>query len=183
MKYQQLTMMQRYQIFLLLKHGMSHRQIAQSLNVAPSTISPEIERNRCDTGHYCPDNAHNFAHRRRHLARKRQKPEYLKLMIETLLALDWSPEQIAGFLCLFRKSVNQLIMNGFISMLLKTSRAAAHCTCTYVTVLSVTERGCTSNAVAPLADAQSISDQTSLRLNSAVATGNRIPSSVGTEQE
>jgi IS30 family transposase len=68
-QYSQLTEGQRYQISALLKAGTSQQAIAEILEVSPSTISRELERNTGKRG-YRPKQAHIKAERRRQLASK-----------------------------------------------------------------------------------------------------------------
>lgn len=97
MSYTQLTQGQRYQIKAQLEIGCPQVEIAQALGVAKSTISRELRRNRGQRG-YRPKQAHEKA-----LERRKQKvgttilPETWQL-IEEKLQLDWSPEQISGWL-------------------------------------------------------------------------------------
>ncbi len=91
--YVQLTQLQRYQIYALLKMGHLQSDIARSLGVHKSTISRELRRNRGKRG-YRPKQAQQFANERQNKAKARIKPEDWKL-VESLIALDWSPEQIS----------------------------------------------------------------------------------------
>jgi len=94
--YTRLTEDERYQIYEDIVNGLSHRQIAKSLNRHHSTISRELSRNRGLRG-YRPRQADQ-------LARQRQlsKPKYIKLTcdVQTLMTQhikqDWSPEQVQG---------------------------------------------------------------------------------------
>lgn len=97
MIYTQLTQGQRYQIKALLDIGCKQTEIADQLGVAKSTISREVCRNRGQRG-YRPKQAHEKAIERR---RKKVKAHILMetwQMIEAKLKLDWSPEQISGWL-------------------------------------------------------------------------------------
>jgi len=91
--YSQLTQIQRYQIYALLKMGHLQSDIARSLGVHKSTISRELRRNRGKRG-YRPKQAQQFANERQNKAKARIKLEDWKL-VESLIALDWSPEQIS----------------------------------------------------------------------------------------
>lgn len=102
--YTHLTIGERYQIFILLKAGFSHKAIAQQLNRHRSTIYRELARNLVldfRITEYSPSRAHNQANYRRRI-----KPHF-KISAETwrevILALQqrWSPEQI----CYRRKLV------------------------------------------------------------------------------
>lgn len=97
MSYTQLTHEQRYQIYSLLKAGLSQTEIAKNIGVHKSTISREIRRNRGLRG-YRPKQANNLAISR--LARK-SKPKITQeawQRVEVLLKEEWSPEQISHWL-------------------------------------------------------------------------------------
>lgn len=96
--YKQLNQIQRYQIEILKKAGNNQKEIAILLDVAPSTIGRELKRNKGKKG-YRPKQAQIKAETRR-----RQAPQTLKMtpalivLIEAMILLDWSPEQISGAL-------------------------------------------------------------------------------------
>lgn len=94
--YTQLTQVQRYQIYALLKMGHSQTEIATCLGVDKSTISRELRRNRGQRG-YRPKQAHRLAVSRRKRGQHRIPMETWAL-ITAKIRLDWSPEQIAGWL-------------------------------------------------------------------------------------
>ena len=96
-RYSQLTREQRYQIFVLKKAGHSQIMVAGLLGVHKSTISRELKRNRGQRG-YRPKQAHQFA-QQRHQDKPRSKimPDTWTT-VERLLRLQWSPEQISGWL-------------------------------------------------------------------------------------
>ncbi len=95
--YTQLTQEQRYQIYALKKAGHSLSRIASLLGVHKSTISRETKRNSGQRG-YRPKQAHLLAEQRRlRKSRSRITLETWQL-IETKLRLEWSPEQITGWL-------------------------------------------------------------------------------------
>jgi IS30 family transposase len=96
MEYAQLTQEQRYQISSLLKMGHSQTEIANCIGVHKSTISRELKRNRGQRG-YRPKQAHRKAQERR-AANSVCLQETAWAMVEKKLRLDWSPEQIAGWL-------------------------------------------------------------------------------------
>jgi IS30 family transposase len=90
---------ERSQIYALKSIGCTQKQIASQLNRSRSTISREISRNSGDRG-YRPKQAQKKADDRRHLASsepKKMNDELLAVIREKLL-LDWSPEQISGWL-------------------------------------------------------------------------------------
>ncbi len=94
----QLTLAQRYNISGYLQAGTSKHRIAFLINVHHSTVFREIQRNSIN-GKYNPEAAHRKSKDRRQNARKfnniSQESWHL---VEKLLNLDFSPEQISGFL-------------------------------------------------------------------------------------
>jgi IS30 family transposase len=96
MSYTQLTHEQRYQIYALLKIGHNQTEIAKVIGSHKSTISRELLRN-CGQRGYRPKQAHFLAIGRRTRRRARLGQDTWK-MIEDKLRLDWSPEQISGWL-------------------------------------------------------------------------------------
>jgi len=96
MSYNQLTQEQRYQIYALLKIGHNQTEIAAVIGTHKSTVSRELRRNKGLRG-YRAKQAHNKALSRRNHSRKRILPETWAL-IETKLRLEWSPEQVSGWL-------------------------------------------------------------------------------------
>jgi len=91
--YKQLTYNQRYHIYTFLKVGFCQTEIAKAIGIHKSTISRELKRNRGKRG-YRPIQAQRFTQERQNKAKTRIKPEDWKL-IEDLIVLDWSPEQIS----------------------------------------------------------------------------------------
>ena len=94
--YTQLTQEQRYQIYALMKMGHPRTQIANCIGVDKSTISRELSRNRGQRG-YRPKQAHSLAMSRRRKGQCRIQSEIWAL-IEAKIRLDWSPEQVSGWL-------------------------------------------------------------------------------------
>ncbi|MDY0341432.1 MAG: IS30 family transposase [Coriobacteriia bacterium] len=99
MKYRQITSGERYAISALRRRGLSARAIAAELGRAHTTISREIARNSCADGAYRPFKAshHTRGCRSRSRRNARIGPETWEV-VERYLRLDWSPEQVAGFL-------------------------------------------------------------------------------------
>ena len=93
--YQQITLLERYQISAFLQIGRFQTDIADTLNRSKSTISREINRNSFE-GSYDPCVAHVIAMTRRKSAEKatKQNPEVLQT-IRKWLRLGWSPESIS----------------------------------------------------------------------------------------
>jgi len=94
--YKQLTQEQRYQIYALKKMGHYQTEIAKCIGVGKSTISRELKRNHGQRG-YRPKQAHSLAISRRKQGQRRIQSVTWAL-IEAKIRLDWSPEQISGWL-------------------------------------------------------------------------------------
>ncbi len=96
--YKQLTEIQRYQVGALKKAGQRQNAIAAIIGVSAPTLSRELKRNTGKRG-YRPKQANIKAHNRRQQAAKAIKmtPEVVAL-IEGHIRLDWSPEQVSGWL-------------------------------------------------------------------------------------
>jgi transposase, IS30 family len=97
MSYTQIAREQRYQIKVLLNTGHNRTEIAQAIGVNKSTISRELVRNRGQRG-YRPGQADQLAKERSLKKVRRQISEQTWLLVEGKLRLDWSPEQISGWL-------------------------------------------------------------------------------------
>ena len=97
MSYRQLTQEQRYQIYVLKKTGQTQTEIAQCLGVHKSTISRELKRNRGQRG-YRPKQAHQKTMQRRKEKVGHRIRDEDWMLIEEKIRLDWSPEQISGWL-------------------------------------------------------------------------------------
>ena len=94
--YKQLTQIQRYQIYALKRMDHNQIEIASVIGVHKSTISRELHRN-CGQRGYRPKQAHRLAVNRQKKSICSILPETWKL-IEAKTRLDWSPEQISGWL-------------------------------------------------------------------------------------
>ena len=96
--YQQLTYEQRCQISALKKRKLSQREMAETIGVSQSTISRELSRNTGNNG-YRHKQAQIKATNRCLEARGPTKmtPEMIST-IESKLRIEWSPEQISGWL-------------------------------------------------------------------------------------
>ncbi len=96
--YKQLTEVQRYQIYALNKAEKEQKEMAEIIGVSASTISRELRRNTGLKG-YRPKQAHSLALRRRKDATKAYKMTAIVIRLcETKLKLEWSPEQVSGWL-------------------------------------------------------------------------------------
>ena len=95
--YSQLTLEQRYGIYLLYKTGHKQSELAKVIGVHKSTISRELKRN-CGGRGYRYKQAHVIALDKR----KGKVPPIIDnstwTFIETLIRKDWSPEQIQGWM-------------------------------------------------------------------------------------
>jgi IS30 family transposase len=94
--YTQLTQEQRYQIYALKKMGHNQTEIANCIGVDKSTISRELKRNQGQRG-YRPKQAHHLA-----MSRRKKGQQHIQArtwaIIDEKIGLDWSPEQISGWL-------------------------------------------------------------------------------------
>jgi len=98
-KYQHLTLILRSQISCLRARGFSLSQIALDLKIHKSTVSRELKRNSVNT-QYSPEIAQNAGEQRRSKASSRPKAlkESVLKLVKEKLHLQWSPEQISGWL-------------------------------------------------------------------------------------
>jgi len=95
----QITLEERYVIMALKKQRFSIRAIARELRRSPATISREFRRNVRPSGYYTPEVAHSYAVARRKRSRRNShfsSEEWT--LVEHLVCLDWSPEQVSGWL-------------------------------------------------------------------------------------
>lgn len=107
MNYKHLSQIERYQIYSLVKARHTITQIAQLLGRNKSTISRELRRNAGLRG-YRPKQACELAHRRSESSRNaRTIAPWVKEQANTLLQLQWSPEQIAGKLPISHETIYQ----------------------------------------------------------------------------
>jgi len=95
--YTQLAQEQRYQIYALMKAGHSQAVVAELLGVHKSTISRELKRNKGQRG-YRPKQAHQFAQQRQQDKPRSRISLETRTTVERLIRLQWSPEQISGWL-------------------------------------------------------------------------------------
>jgi transposase, IS30 family len=98
-----LTQPERIELSLLLRLGYNQRQIAQEIGVHPSTICRELKRGQHPaTGRYHARVARLHARTARLAANQRLRKLLGNAVLENLVArklrLQWSPEQIAGWL-------------------------------------------------------------------------------------
>jgi IS30 family transposase len=102
MTYTQLTLLQRYQIQAWFKAGFNQTEIAQEIGCHKSTISRELRRNRGKRDYYALL-AQLLAVKRRRNSHKPRIRKRTWRLIERYLRLDWSPQQIHGWLKRHRK--------------------------------------------------------------------------------
>lgn len=97
--YHHLTRDARCQIYALMKRGDSVSVLANELNIHRSTLYREVKRNSGLHG-YRHEQAHEKSRQRRRQAsnKKPKMSEDTISVIEKKLRLQWSPEQIAGWL-------------------------------------------------------------------------------------
>jgi IS30 family transposase len=96
--YKQLTEMQRYQIEALKKAEMLQKDIAVIIGVSASALSRELSRNTGKRG-YRPRQANIKAiNRRRNATKAIKMTAEVCALIEAKICLDFSPEQVSGWL-------------------------------------------------------------------------------------
>ena len=98
MSYCQITASERYTLGVLRRQGLSPSVIARVLGRHRSTVGRELHRNRTHhDGWYRPQLADWYARGRRSRSRRNRRfvpADWAR--VQTLLQVDWSPEQIAG---------------------------------------------------------------------------------------
>ena len=99
-QYQQVAFEERCEISRLRAEGRSVRQIAASLDRAPSTIARELKRNGSRTQGYRPSYAQQPARAPRWRGARLGRDDALRDLVLSRLKPDWSPEQVAGRLAL-----------------------------------------------------------------------------------
>lgn len=127
--YNQLTYEQRCQISVLNKSGLGQRAVAEAIGVSQSTISRELTRNSGERG-YRHKQAQEKAEQRRKEAVKPTKMTPAMIgTIESKLRLEWSPEQISGWLLEERE---QLISHESIYLHIWADKRAGGDLCTHL---------------------------------------------------
>jgi len=96
--YQQLTYEQRCQISALKKSGCSQREIANVIGVSQPTVSRELTRNTGERGYRHRQAQDRTNRRRAESARPSKMTPKMIAVIESKLRVEWSPEQISGWL-------------------------------------------------------------------------------------
>jgi IS30 family transposase len=95
MSYQQLTPEQRYQIWACLRMGIKRIDIARQIRVHRSTVTRELRRNTTGRRKYNPSRAVKMARERHESKRKYRVDGATWSVVEKLLGVGWSPEQIS----------------------------------------------------------------------------------------
>ncbi len=97
-KYNHLAFMQRCEIAAMYRQKYSQKEIASTLNIHPSTVCRELQRNT-DTSYSYEGIIANSLAQARHKNKKKaiKLTERVKKYIEEKLLLKWSPEQISGY--------------------------------------------------------------------------------------
>ncbi len=97
MAHSQLTLAKRYKISAYLQAGISKSIIAVFIDVHRSTVYREVKRNSVN-GRYHPEEAYRKVIERKRQSKPRKISDQVWSLVETLLKLDYSPEQVSGFL-------------------------------------------------------------------------------------
>ena len=106
-QYEQLSLDDRCEIARLQADGCSVRQIAATLDRAPSTITRELRRNSGRQVGYKPSYAQEQTRSRRWVGSRLEREPDLRKAVCDRLARGWSPEQVAGRLA--REAGRQVI--------------------------------------------------------------------------
>lgn len=95
-RYKQIAIEERCEMARLRAVGHSVRQIAASLDRAPSTVARELTRNGSRTGAYQPVYADQQTRARRWCGSRLDRDSGLRDLVLSRLKQGWSPEQVAG---------------------------------------------------------------------------------------
>jgi len=93
-KYSHLSQGQRYQLSAFLGMNLSKKEIAEKLEVDPSTVYREINRNST-RNNYTPIAHKKYLNRRKNSRKKDKLTEAVKVILKEKIELDWSPQQIS----------------------------------------------------------------------------------------
>ena len=96
--YQQLTYEQRCQISALKKSGNSQRKIAETIGTTQSTVSRELTRNTGARGYRYKQAQERTEQRRAEAVQRTKMTPVMVKTIESKLRIEWSPEQVSGWL-------------------------------------------------------------------------------------
>ena len=97
-QYNPLAYEQRCQISVLSKSGLSQRAIADAIGVSQSTVSTELARNTGERGYRHKQAQQKAAQRRKAAVKPTKMTPAMIETIESKLRIQWSPEQISGWL-------------------------------------------------------------------------------------
>lgn len=97
MSYRQLTLEQRYAIYILIRKSFSKSSIAKEPGVSRSTIYRELQRNTGLRG-YRYKQAQKKSQQRRHQSKNVRFTKGIEDLVVKYLKQDWSPEQISAIL-------------------------------------------------------------------------------------
>jgi len=97
-QYNQLAYEQRCQISVLIKSGLSQRAVAEAIGVSQPTISRELARNTGERGYRHKQAQEKAAQRRKEAVKPTKMTPAMIGTIESKLRIEWSPEQISGWL-------------------------------------------------------------------------------------
>lgn len=97
-QYKQLTQGQRYQIAAFKAAGNKQNEIARQIGVSASALSRELKRNKGKQGYDAEQAQAKADQRRRNAAKAVKMTPELIAAIEAKLRMDWSPEQVSGWL-------------------------------------------------------------------------------------
>lgn len=113
--YTHLTKYQRIELAVLLRAGFSLRSAAKLLGVHHASLSRELARNRSTNGRGSQSGYHAGDAQRKALARRYEANQHFRkirpgswleaLLVEKIRELKWAPEQCAGWLKTFRRSL------------------------------------------------------------------------------
>ena len=95
-RYTHISIEERCELARLQAARHSVRQIAASLDRAPSTIARELKRNSSPSGGYQPSLAQRWARAHRWVGGRLDRDSDLRGRVLSRLAQGWSPEQVAG---------------------------------------------------------------------------------------
>jgi IS30 family transposase len=107
MTYKHLSQAERYQIHALMKAGHDQSQIAKVLDRNKSTISRELSRNTGSRGYRPKQACEMSADRAQNSRNASTVAPWVKEQANTLLRVQWSPEQIASQLPISHETVYQ----------------------------------------------------------------------------
>jgi IS30 family transposase len=105
--YQQLTYEQRCQISALKKSGSSQRETAEIIGASQPTVSRELARNTGARGYRHKQAQEKSARRRAEAVQSSKMTPKMIAVIESKLRVEWSPEQISGWLLTDQESIGK----------------------------------------------------------------------------